>query len=64
MRTSVLLASLARSKNDPPHHYHFQVIAADTSLNLDPGATAAEVLAALEGYVVARGELIGTFRVA
>jgi phosphatidylethanolamine-binding protein (PEBP) family uncharacterized protein len=32
-----------------------------TSLNLDPGATAAEVLAALECHVVARGELIGTF---
>jgi phosphatidylethanolamine-binding protein (PEBP) family uncharacterized protein len=43
---------------------HFQVFAADTSLNLDPGATAAEVLAALEGHVVARGELIGTFRAA
>jgi Raf kinase inhibitor-like YbhB/YbcL family protein len=49
-------------KGDPPHHYHFQVFAVDTMLNLDPGATATAVLAAMKGHVVGRDELIGLYR--
>ena len=49
-------------KGDPPHHYHVQIFAIDAPLALDPGATASAVLAALQGHVVARGALVGTFR--
>jgi phosphatidylethanolamine-binding protein (PEBP) family uncharacterized protein len=40
---------------------HFQVFAIDSILNLEPGATANAVLAAMKGHVVARGELIGVY---
>ena len=47
---------------DPPHHYHFQLFALDTpTLGLPPGATRDEVLAAMEGKVLAAGEIVGTF---
>jgi Raf kinase inhibitor-like YbhB/YbcL family protein len=49
-------------KGDPPHHYHFQIFAVDTMLDLDPGATTAEVLAAMAGHVVAAGEIVGSYR--
>lgn len=45
----------------PPHHYHFELSALDTALDLKPGATAAEVEAAAKGHVEATGELVGTF---
>ena len=47
---------------DPPHHYHFQVLALDTMLQLPLGASRDDVLAAAKGHVIAKGELIGTFR--
>ena len=47
---------------DPPHHYHFQLFALDVeSLDLKPGATRDEVLAAMKDHVLAEGELVGTF---
>lgn len=47
---------------DPAHAYHFQLFALDTaSLGLDPGAARDEVLAAMEGHVLAEGSLIGRF---
>lgn len=49
-------------KGDRAHHYHFQVFAVDAMLNLNPGASAAEVLAAMRGHVVGRGELVGLYR--
>lgn len=48
-------------QGDPPHHYHFQVFAIDTILNLEPGATATAVIAAMKGHVVARGERVGVY---
>ena len=45
----------------PPHHYHFELSALDTALDLKPGATAAEVEAAAKGHVKATGDLVGTF---
>lgn len=45
----------------PAHHYHFELMALDTALDLKPGATAAEVDAASRGHVKAEAELIGTF---
>ncbi len=48
-------------EGDPPHHYHFQVFALDTELNLPPGAGRDEVLHAMSGHVLAAGELVGTY---
>ena len=47
---------------DPPHHYHFQVLALDKTLEVMPGATRDEVLKAVEGHVVAKGGVVGTYR--
>jgi Raf kinase inhibitor-like YbhB/YbcL family protein len=44
-----------------PHHYHFELIAVDTTLSLNPGATAAQVEQAIQGHVKGSGELVGTF---
>jgi phosphatidylethanolamine-binding protein (PEBP) family uncharacterized protein len=42
-----------------------QVFALDlASLGIDPGATRDELLAAMEGHVLAAGELVGTFETA
>jgi Raf kinase inhibitor-like YbhB/YbcL family protein len=46
---------------DPPHHYHTQVFALDTTLDLPVGALRQDVLAAMKGHVLAAGELVGTF---
>jgi len=45
----------------PAHHYHFLLYALDASLGLAPGATHDEVVAAIRGHELARGELIGTY---
>lgn len=47
---------------DPAHRYVFTVYAADAPLRLEPGAPADEVNTALQGRVVARGRLVGTYR--
>jgi Raf kinase inhibitor-like YbhB/YbcL family protein len=47
---------------DPPHHYHFQVFALDTQLDVPAGAERDEVLEAMYGHVIAAGELVGTFQ--
>ncbi len=47
---------------DPAHHYHFQVFALDVeTLGLDPGANREAVLKAMEGHVLGKGQIIGTF---
>lgn len=47
---------------DPPHHYHFQVLALDTMLDVPPGADRDAVLAAAKGHVIAKSGLTGTFQ--
>lgn len=44
------------------HHYRFTIYAVDTVLGLQSGATREELLKALAGHVLARGELVGTYR--
>ncbi|MEG3438392.1 YbhB/YbcL family Raf kinase inhibitor-like protein [Pannus brasiliensis CCIBt3594] len=44
-----------------PHHYFFRLFALDRRLNLEPGQTKAEILRAMEGYVLDRAELIGLY---
>ncbi len=46
---------------DGAHSYHFQVFALDTVLDIKFGATRDELLAAMEGHVLAGGELIGKY---
>lgn len=47
---------------DPPHHYRFQVLALDAVLQLPLGSSRDHVLAAAKGHVIAKGELVGTYR--
>ena len=44
-----------------PHHYHFILFALDKKLGLEPGATRDQVMDAIRGHELARGELIGTY---
>jgi Raf kinase inhibitor-like YbhB/YbcL family protein len=43
------------------HHYHFELFALDASLDLAPGADRDQVVQAMDGHVVACGELVGTY---
>ena len=43
------------------HRYVFKVYALDTTLNLAPTARKADLLAAMQGHILAQGELIGTY---
>lgn len=43
------------------HRYVFTIYALDTMLDLAPGATKAELLEAMRGHILGRGQLIGTF---
>jgi len=49
----------------PPGHsthlYVFDLYALDAPLNLPPGATRKQVEAAMQGHILARGELIGRY---
>jgi Raf kinase inhibitor-like YbhB/YbcL family protein len=44
------------------HRYFFKVYALDVALDLQPGATKAELLGAMEGHVLAQGQLMGRYR--
>jgi len=44
-----------------PHHYHFKVYALKVRLNLPKKSGKKELLAAMEGSILAQGELVGTF---
>ena len=43
------------------HRYFFKVYALDTVLNLEPGARKSDLLKAMEGHIIAQGELIGKY---
>lgn len=45
----------------PAHRYFFKLYALDTTLELPPGATKEQVLKAMEGHILAKAELVGTF---
>jgi Raf kinase inhibitor-like YbhB/YbcL family protein len=44
------------------HRYYFKVYALDTQLNLDSTTTKDRLLRAMEGHVLAQGQLIGGYR--
>ena len=41
-----------------PHHYHFVVFALDAALDLKPGLTRADLLAAMKGHIIGQGEIV------
>ena len=43
------------------HRYFFKLYALDSTLSLSPGVTKEQVLKAMEGHILAQGELMGTF---
>ena len=47
---------------DAPHRYHFQVFALDHTLTLAPGFTREALLDAIDGQVLAKGALVGTYQ--
>ena len=50
-----------RPPGSRPHHYHFQLFALDAPLNLAGGADREDLLAAMNGHVLAKGDLVGLF---
>jgi Raf kinase inhibitor-like YbhB/YbcL family protein len=46
---------------DAPHHYHFQVFALDAVLPLPFGADRDQLLKAIQGHVLAKGEVVGRY---
>jgi Raf kinase inhibitor-like YbhB/YbcL family protein len=48
-------------KDDGPHRYHFEVFCLDSPLELGPGATRADVMHAMAGHVLAKGEVVGFY---
>lgn len=44
------------------HRYFFRIYAIDTVLKMDAGATKAEVMKAMQGHIVAQGELMGKYQ--
>jgi Raf kinase inhibitor-like YbhB/YbcL family protein len=49
-------------EGDPPHHYYFEVFALDQMLDLGAGANREDLVKAMHGHVLAKGELIGVFK--
>jgi Raf kinase inhibitor-like YbhB/YbcL family protein len=47
---------------DPAHHYHFQVLALDSMLDIPPTSDRDAFLAAVSGHVLAKGELVGLYQ--
>jgi len=46
---------------DAAHHYHFQLFALDTRLDVPFGADRDRLLAAMQGHVLAKGEIVGKY---
>ena len=44
------------------HRYYFKIYALDTVMDLKPGATKAQLLKAMEGHILAKGQLMGRYR--
>ena len=46
---------------EPPHHYHFQVYALDTMLDVPFGSDRDTLLKAMQGHVIGKGEVVGRY---
>jgi len=74
--TETIPTGVAQGRNDfrrigyggpcPPrgnaHRYFFRIYALDTELSLKPGATKKDLLRAMEGHILAEGQLRGTYK--
>ena len=49
-------------KLDPPHRYFFRLYALDAMLDLAPGATKAELLAAIKGHILGQTDTMGKYQ--
>ena len=54
-------AGCAPPRKDIPHRYHFQVLALDRYLELEPGFGRQELFKAVRGHVLAFGETVGIY---
>lgn len=45
-----------------PHRYYFKLFALDAKLSLKPGITKKDLLKAMDGHVLAEGQLMGTYQ--
>lgn len=57
--------SIGYSGPCPPggtHRYYFKVYALDTKLDLEPGVDKKELLEAMEGHILAEGQLMGRYQ--
>jgi len=45
-----------------PHHYFFKLYALDAVIDLKLPATKKELLRAMEGHILAEGQLMGTYK--
>jgi len=43
------------------HRYYFKLYALDTEINFEAGATKSELLKAMEGHILAEGQLMGKY---
>ncbi len=46
----------------PAHRYFFKIYALDTTLDLQPGVSKKELLKAMEGHILAEGQLMGKYK--
>jgi Raf kinase inhibitor-like YbhB/YbcL family protein len=61
-RGSIGYFGMRPPKGDPAHHYHVQIFALDTMLELPHGTSRAHLLEAMKGHVLAKGEIVGTYK--
>jgi len=45
-----------------PHRYFFKIYALDAQLNLKPGARKNDLVQAMQGHILAEGQLVGTYQ--
>jgi len=45
-----------------PHRYYFKLYALDIELSLKPRATKKDVVSAMQGHILAEGQLMGTYK--
>jgi Raf kinase inhibitor-like YbhB/YbcL family protein len=45
-----------------PHRYYFKLYALDAMAELKPGATKQDLLGAMDGHILAQGQLMGTYQ--
>ena len=55
---------IGRKVPEPAHRYYFRLYALDSELELEPGATEAEVVSAMKGHILAQADTVGKYTTA